>query len=124
VSLILIVDDEPDIREFLRAALGAHGHECDEAASGAEAVQMAKKKRYDLIIMDRMMPRMSGIQATAALRREPACAGVKIWVCTAADVTKEVEAAFKAGADDYLAKPIDLKVLAQKLLRHLGPKTA
>ncbi|TPW18678.1 MAG: integral membrane sensor hybrid histidine kinase, partial [Elusimicrobia bacterium] len=68
MARILIVDDEPAIRELIATVLGMHGHACDMADGGVQALSHLQRKPYDLLIIDRNMPVMDGIQAVSALR--------------------------------------------------------
>jgi CheY-like chemotaxis protein len=117
---ILIVDDEESIRELIKMVLETHGHTFDMATNGAEALDCVKKKKYDLVIMDRNMPKMTGVQAVGVLRTNPAFKDLKVVMCTSASVAKEVDEAFQAGANDYILKPLNLQLLATKVAKHLG----
>ena len=98
------------------------GHTFDEAANGAEALEKIKAHpRYDLVIMDRNMPKMTGIQALQILRGNPAFAGLKVLMCTSASVTKEVDEAYEAGANGYILKPLNLQMLAGKVKKITTP---
>jgi PAS domain S-box-containing protein len=106
---ILVVDDVEENRDLL--ALMLAGHEIDRASSGAEAIELAGARRYDLVLMDVRMPNMDGMAATRAIREEPSGAQLPI-VAVSAHVLPEQIAAFKAaGMSDYLAKPIDPEAL-------------
>lgn len=117
---ILIVDDEEAIRELIKEVLAIHGHTFDMAGNGAEALERLRKAKYDLIIMDRNMPKMTGVQAVTMLRSNPAFKDVRVIMCTSASVAKEVDEAFNAGANDYILKPINLQLLAAKVVKNLG----
>ena len=113
---ILVVDDEAAIRDLIKDVLSMDGHTFDEADNGSAALERLKAKPdYDLVIMDRNMPKMTGIQALTILRGNPTLAKVKVLMCTSASVTKEVDEAFAAGATDYILKPINLQMLAGKV---------
>lgn len=113
---ILLVDDEAAIRDLIKEVLSMDGHTFDEAEDGSMALERLKKKPdYDLVIMDRNMPKMTGIQALQILRGNPSFAKLKVLMCTSASVTKEVEEAFAAGATDYILKPINLQMLSGKV---------
>ncbi len=117
---ILIVDDEESIRELIKMVLETHGHTFDMATNGSEALEHLRKKKFDLVIMDRNMPKMTGVQAVAVLRTNPAFKDLKVIMCTSASVAKEVDEAFQAGANDYILKPLNLQLLATKVGKHLG----
>lgn len=117
---ILIVDDEESIRELVKEVLSAQGHSFDMAENGAQALDRIKAKAYDLVIMDRNMPKMDGIQTLTMLRANPKYKDLKVLMCTSASVTKEVEEAFAAGATDYILKPINLQALMGKVTKALA----
>jgi CheY-like chemotaxis protein len=118
---ILVVDDEVAIRELIQEVLGMEGHTCDQAENGSHALECLKAKKYDLVIMDRNMPKMTGVQALQILRASPALKDLKVIMCTSASVTREVDEAFEAGASDYILKPINLAMLAGKVRKITTP---
>ena len=99
---ILVVDDEPDIRNVLRLLLTARGYGVEEAANGREALEQVQKNAYDLIILDIMMPEMNGVDACAALRE---ISSAPVLFLTAKDQDADKQEAFHSGGDDYLVKP-------------------
>ena len=99
---ILVVDDEPDIRNVLNILLTSHGYLVDEAENGMRAVEMAQETEYDLIIMDIMMPGMSGTDACAQIRRS---SRAPVLFLTAKDQDADQREAYGSGGDDYLVKP-------------------
>ena len=105
---ILVADDEPDIRNVLNLLLTAHGYTVDEAENGLRAVEMAQTTEYDLIIMDIMMPGMSGTDACAQIRRTTKA---PVLFLTAKDQDADQSAAFSSGGDDYLVKPFSKTTL-------------
>jgi CheY-like chemotaxis protein len=117
---ILIVDDEDSIRELIKEVLAMDNHTFDMAGNGSEALEKIRKNNFDLVIMDRNMPTMTGIQALSILRANPKYQGLKVLMCTSASVTKEVDEAFAAGANDYVLKPINLQALLGKVSKALG----
>jgi two-component system, chemotaxis family, chemotaxis protein CheY len=117
---ILIVDDEDSIRELIKEVLAMDGHTFDMAADGSQALEKIRAKPFDLVIMDRNMPTMTGIQALAILRAHPKFKELKVLMCTSASVTKEIDEAFEAGATDYILKPINLQMLLGKVTKHIA----
>ena len=99
---ILVVDDEPDIRNVLRLQLTSRGYSVEEAANGREALEQVQKNAYDLIILDIMMPEMNGVDACAALRE---ISSAPVLFLTAQDQDADKQEAFHSGGDDYLVKP-------------------
>ena len=119
---ILLVDDEPDVIEIIRYNLDQEGYKLYTASNGKEAVEKAKKKLPHLIIMDVMMPKMDGIEACEQLRNDIRFNDTIIMFLTARGEDYSYVAAFDAGADDYVTKPIKPKIIVSKvkaLLRRL-----
>ena len=115
MARILIVEDEIDIAENLAALLNAMGHNASFIADGAEALLHARKDPPALILLDVMLPRMSGYDVCKMLRADPKTAKVKVIMVTGLGRGGDVEAAFSAGADDYLIKPFDSERLFKKI---------
>ena len=124
MARILIVDDDPDTRDLIRDLLSQRGYQLDEAANGLEALEKIKKNSYDLVILDRAMPRMTGLQVLDKLRAAAADIKPKIIMCTSSGLMKQVDEAFRCGADDYISKPLDLELLVKKVARHVKPSAA
>ncbi|MFZ9155039.1 MAG: response regulator transcription factor [Schleiferiaceae bacterium] len=113
--IILLVDDDPDIREFVTFNLEKEGYAVVSAKDGAEGVEAAKKHRPDLILLDVMMPGMDGIEACEAIRSNPDIATTLIAFLSARGEDYSQVAGFDAGADDYITKPIRPKVLVSRV---------
>ena len=112
---ILIVDDEPDIVQFLTYNLKNKGYITAEASDGVEAIRKAKQFHPDLILLDVMMPNKDGIATIRELRQMPEFENTAIILLTAlADEKYEIEG-LKTGADDYIAKPIKPELLATRI---------
>lgn len=112
---ILIVDDEPDIVEFISYSLKNKGYLTSTAKDGVEAIRKAKDFRPDLILLDIMMPNKDGYQTLRELRNMPEFEDTKIIFLTAlSDERSEIEG-LKTGADDYIAKPIKPELLATRI---------
>ena len=119
---ILCVDDEPDILEILKYNLSNEGYNISTAADGKSAIEMAYNISPNLIIMDVMMPNMDGIEACEKLRSDDKFNDTIIMFLTARGEDYSHVAAYDAGADDYVTKPVKPKVLVSKvkgLLRRL-----
>tara|TARA_A100001011_G_scaffold400582_1_gene516506 strand:- start:30720 stop:31406 length:687 start_codon:yes stop_codon:yes gene_type:complete len=122
---ILLVDDEPDIIEIIRFNLEQKGYTIFTASDGIEAIRIAEEKLPHLIIMDVMMPNLDGIEACERLRADDRFKDTIIMFLTARSEDYSYVAAFDAGADDYVPKPIKPKVLMSKvkgLLRRFRDK--
>ncbi len=116
---ILIVDDEEDIRTFLEYNLKKEGFETITAADGQEAYEKALKHTPDLILLDIMLPKIYGIDLCKQLKSEPSLASTKIIALTAiSQDTVQIEA-FETGCDDFVNKPIKLKVLIARIKNRL-----
>lgn len=119
---ILLVDDEEDILEIVGYNLEQEGFEVLTAKNGKQAIKIAKKAQPQLIIMDVMMPEIDGIEACERIRAIPELSQTIITFLTARGEDYSQLAGFKAGADDYITKPIKPKLLISKikaLLRRL-----
>ena len=119
---ILCVDDEPDILEILKYNLSNEGYNVSTAADGKTAIKIAYNISPNLIIMDIMMPKMDGIEACEKLRSDEKFNDTIIMFLTARGEDYSHVAAYDAGADDYVTKPVKPKVLVSKvkgLLRRL-----
>ncbi len=112
---ILLVDDEPDIREIIGYNLSNEGYQVYEASDGEKAVKKAEEIIPHLIIMDIMMPNLDGISACELLRGNPKLQATVVMFLTARGEDFSYVAAFDAGADDYVTKPIKPKVLLSKV---------
>ena len=112
---ILLVDDEPDILEIIGVNLESEGYQVFKAKDGYEAVKKAEKIQPHLIIMDVMMPNMDGIEACERIRKNENFQQTVIMFLSARGEDFSYVAAFDAGADDYVTKPIKPKVLVSKV---------
>ena len=119
---VLVVEDDKAVRESLRRSLEFNGYDVSLAGDGAEALAVIGAARPDVVVMDVMMPRLSGLEATRALRA--AGNDVPIIVLTALDAVGDRVDGLDAGADDYLTKPFALPELLARLralLRRVVP---
>ena len=112
---ILIADDEPDILEILEYNLTVEGYTVVKAKDGDEALDLAKKQQPDLIILDVMMPRKTGMDVCQILRSQPAFAETRIIMLTALNDEANHIKGLEMGADDYVSKPISPKVLISRV---------
>jgi two-component system alkaline phosphatase synthesis response regulator PhoP len=112
---ILIVDDEPDIIEFIKYLLDREDYLVETATNGSEAILKAKSFKPDLILMDVMMPIMDGIEACRQIKLAPETKGVFIVFLTARSEEYSEIAGFEAGADDYINKPVKPRVLLSRI---------
>jgi two-component system alkaline phosphatase synthesis response regulator PhoP len=112
---ILLVDDEPDIIEFLSYNLKKEGYQVFTAVTGEEGIDVARKETPHLILLDVMMPGIDGIEVCKELRNIPGMDSVIIAFLTARSEDYSHIAGFEAGADDYISKPIKPRVLLSRI---------
>lgn len=121
---ILVVDDEPDIVEFITYNLKKEGYEVCSAHDGLEGIKFAEKEKPDLIVLDIMMPKLDGVETCEHLRRNPEFKNTLIVFLTALGDEQSEIRGLNAGADDYIIKPMKPKLLLSRinaLLRRLKP---
>ena len=109
--LVLVVDDDEDVAETIERALRRSGHRALVAHRGADALQLARQNRPDLVVLDIMMPGMNGVEVCRHMRANPDLARIPILFLTAKGEIGDKIVGFEAGADDYLTKPFDLREL-------------
>lgn len=114
-SLILIVDDEPEVHAVLGKMLVREGYAIQSAYNAEEAFEKIKARKPDLIILDIMMPRISGIEVCNRLKDDPATKDIMILIVSAKDAQADRIEGLKHGADDYVSKPFHLRSLVRKI---------
>ena len=126
MSAILIVDDDPAICALIQDVLTAKGHSCATSSEGSDALDKLARGRYDLVILDHNMPRMTGTEVIFQMRSDPRNAKLRVVVCTAdALFARKVEDGTAVGhPDGCVSKPIDLKQLAELVTTLLVPSKA
>ena len=112
---ILVVEDEKDVREMIRLNLKAAGFDVVEAGNGAEALALAKNDPPKVIILDLMMPEMSGVEVCRALRRNPSTSRIPVLMLTAKSTEEDKVVGFEVGADDYVTKPFSPRELVLRV---------
>jgi DNA-binding response OmpR family regulator len=115
MARIVIADDDADIRELVVFKLRHGGHEVVPVGDGAAAVEACRNEKPDLVILDVMMPGMSGLEAARALREDGDLAGLPIIILTARAQESDIDQGFQAGADDYIVKPFSPRELAARV---------
>jgi DNA-binding response OmpR family regulator len=118
--LILIADDDPDILALVSFRLERAGYEVVQARNGEEAVQVALARRPDLAVIDVMMPRVDGYEATRQLRQQEETSRMPIILLTARVQEEDIARGFDAGADDYVRKPFSPQELGSRVQAALG----
>src|SRR3569832_2182317 len=108
---ILIVDDEASNRDILTRRLLREGYTVAQAASGQQALSMMHVEKYDLVLLDIMMPEMDGYAVLSTIKREVRWRGKPVIMLSALDGARDIERGLERGAYDYLTKPFELNVL-------------
>jgi DNA-binding response OmpR family regulator len=119
---ILVVDDEPDIHAVLGRLLSKEGYSVDSAYSAEEAYRAIAETKPDLVILDIMMPKVSGIEVCNRLKSDPATKDIVILIVSARDAQADRLEGLTHGADDYVSKPFHLKSLVRKIEHMLAKK--
>jgi len=112
---ILIADDEPDLLELITYILKQLGHRVISASDGAIALDFAKSKAPDLVVLDVMMPQLTGIEVAKRLRAQTETANIPIIMLTAKSAETDELTGLSAGADDYISKPFSMNVLIARI---------
>jgi two-component system cell cycle response regulator DivK len=121
---VLYVEDNEYNRKIVRHLLGRSGYRLREAPDGEAALRMVSDERPDLVLMDVQLPKMSGLDATRALRADPATAGIPIIVVTSFALSGDDRRAMAAGATAYLAKPYSPRELLALIQKHCPGTTS
>lgn len=116
---LLIVDDDEWNRELLQQQLEQEGHTCVLAENGEKALELIDSERFDLVLLDLMMPNISGYDVLEILRRTHDLTELPVIIVTARDQSENHAEAFKLGANDYVVKPIDVVVLGARIRTQL-----
>jgi len=112
---VLLVDDERDIREVVGAMLDAVGLRVESATSAEEALEWARGRRYDLVVLDWNLPGMTGIELCRLIRKDPNLSTLPVLFLTAHAAPQDVVEAFASGADDYVVKPFRAPELGARI---------
>lgn len=116
---ILIIEDNEVDRRLIRDILQYHGFEVIEASDGKEGIDMAIKQRPDLILLDMQLPVMDGFEVLRVIRNNQDLNNIRIITVTSMAMTGDRETILKAGADDYISKPVDTRELPKIIKRVL-----
>ena len=111
MARILVVEDEPDIRQVLLYNLGQAGHEAIPAERGADGLALARERRPDLVLLDLMLPDVSGLDVCRQLKSDSALRSIPVIMVTARSEEIDRVVGFELGADDYIIKPFSVREL-------------
>ncbi|MDA1258915.1 MAG: response regulator [Chloroflexi bacterium] len=120
MQLILVVDDNPDVRFALTTLLDDEGYEVMEASDGDVGIDAARERKPDLILLDLMMPRMDGFETLRELKKDENLCDIPVVVLTARRGSEDMPLAMALGAADYLHKPWDDGGLELAVRKALG----
>ena len=112
---VLVVDDDRDIRDLVTFKLEQAGYEVRQAEDGLQALEAVREWSPDLVVLDVMMPGLSGVDVTRELRADPATAATPVILLTAKAQEADVETGFVSGADDYVVKPFSPRELVSRV---------
>ena len=115
MTVVLVADDDADIRDLVAFKLEQAGFEVIAVEDGQTALDQARSRQPTLAVLDVSMPGLSGIDVCRMLRSEPATAGMLIIMLTARVQEQDVEGGFSAGADDYVTKPFSPRELVSRI---------
>jgi DNA-binding response OmpR family regulator len=114
-TLILVADDDPDIRDIVSFRLERAGYETVQASNGEEALRLVHERPPTLCVLDVMMPRVNGFEVVRELRGDPATGNIQALMLTASVQDRDVARGFETGADDYLKKPFNASELLARV---------
>lgn len=115
IKNVLVVDDSPTDSHLLSEMLKKNGYQVTTAGSGEEGIAKAKSGKPDLILMDIVMPGMSGFEATRAITRDPETSAIPVIICSTKGQETDKAWGLRQGAKDYVVKPINEKALMEKI---------
>lgn len=118
---IIVVDDDARLRELLNRYLSDQGYSVRAVADGNDMNRWLARERYDLMVLDLMMPDMHGFDVCEALRQDPAFAGLKILISSGKAYEVDKKAAKRLGADEYITKPFTIDQLMSAVNGLVGP---
>jgi DNA-binding response OmpR family regulator len=117
---IIVVEDEPDTAEMFAEMMRLNGYQVMKSYAGETAVSLIKKEKPDAVVLDIMMPDLSGLEVLRILRNDPALASIPVIVVSAKSLTSDIKQGMDAGASVYLAKPVafmDLVAAVENAIR-------
>lgn len=121
---LLIVDDVADNREILRRRFERHGFDATEAAGGTAALALMEREAFDLVLLDMMMPDISGLEVLARIRSKHSAGALPVIMVTAKSQSEDIVEALGKGANDYITKPVDFSIALARVNTQLDRKRA
>lgn len=115
MAQVLIVEDEPDVLLLLENRVRAAGHNVESATDGETAMEILEERQPAVIVLDWMMPRVSGLEVLEHLRVHDPEHAVKVLMLTAKSQQTDIDRAYAAGADDYIVKPFSSRDLIERI---------
>ncbi len=116
---ILVIEDEKDVRKVLKYSLKSDGFDVYSAADGPAGLKIAGEKRPDVILLDWVMPKMTGLEVLSELRQDERTKDIIVFMLTAKNMVDDVSTALGSGAHDYIIKPFDGAELGQRIMSML-----
>lgn len=120
MARILIIDDSPTDVKVFSLLLERHGHQVSSASNAEEGIEIARRERPDLVLMDVILPGMNGFQATRTLSRDPATSNIPIIIVSTKNMETDRVWGLRQGAKDYLVKPPSERELISRINQLLG----
>jgi DNA-binding response OmpR family regulator len=121
-ATVLVVDDEPDTVDFIRDTLKSEGLRVLVAHDGRQALDVLERRRPDLVLLDIMMPELSGFEVLEAIARNPSLRGTPVVVLTARGDDADAKRGLELGARRYMSKPFDVRDLIAEVMKQIGPR--
>lgn len=118
---ILVVEDDPDIMRILMHTLSAAGYQVVPAYGGEDAMRKVKAQKPDLVLTDLAMPKISGVEVIATIKKDPETKHIPVIAVTAHVWDVLAQSAGQVGCDGYISKPFNTKQLVQEVQKHLKP---
>lgn len=112
---ILVVDDDPQVFKIVSRLLNAELYEVFTATQGREALDLISEIKPDMLLLDLMMPEMSGVQVCEKIKKNPETKNIVVFILSAKDGQVDRRRCFEVGADDYISKPFHIASLARKI---------
>jgi len=119
-KLILVFEDEADTAEMFAEMLKLNGYKVTKILNSAQAIEEIINRKPDAILLDLMMPDVSGLDILRSLKKNPALDNIPTIVISAKGLPENIESGFKAGASEYLVKPVTIQTLKKTLEKHLA----